>query len=246
MKSLKRQGISGVVLTIILIIILIILGIYTLMRQSGEKGKVDIVDVNSSPTVATSTEPMSEESVPQGWKTYSNQSFGYELRHPETITFTNELDITSPVDGRPQRFPANTQIIIKMEDISEDIKGSQIAIVPLYSTSSVIPKPIGYTTLKRYVDQYVAQTIKDGERSAAGVNAKSSAVTLGGLNGYLVVTSDGSVRQNRTDTYFLERGNFVYSFDISYSGFDYQNKNADEVQRVDTARKILSSIKFTK
>lgn len=232
-------------LVIIIIIILAGIGIYELLGKGEAPVAPSIPNTVSTTTVATTTP---ENPATAGWQTYSNDKFSYTFKYPRSITFSKDISVYPEEGGNPKNYKAGTEIPVETDDISQTTPGteSSVVITPLYINVAVVDKPDNYTSLKSYVDGIVDQTIEMGQNSAAGVYATSTAYSSNNFSGYKVVVSDGSVIENRDEKYYFERGGYIYSFDVAYSGYYYENKDKDEVARVDTAKTILSSFSFIK
>lgn len=241
MDTHKKSFVIGIMFIIILLLIITLA--YVGLKKLNPTGHPLSINPIATSTVATS----SPDTVPEEWPTYVNNSFGYQVRYPSEVTLAKNISIPTEDGTKYITYPAGRPIQVKIEDNStfENLPlSSSILVSPLYTSIKVVRKPNGYTTLNNYVNNFVDQTVEQGQNTASGLYASSTPTSINDVNGYKVVVTDGSVIQNRYENYFFEKGDNVYKLDVAYSGYAFENKDTDELTRVGISRQIITSFRF--
>ena len=209
--------------------------------------------------------------------TYTNDKYGFSLKYPENYVLTlppdssiacNVIDRVDEkglsythaesIDVLPaSEFPMSflEALPVSGEDPSLLLNGFLgYKLLPKCSLETIVflrvyNKPVGMST-----DSFLARATKtenDGVAGgASGGYAELVQMDAGGKLVPVVHSADGSVMQNSSDTYYFEKGNYMYALSFSYSQSalgdseispDYTKQ---EIYKYNFAKGVVSSFSF--
>lgn len=186
--------------------------------------------------------------------TYSNSNYGFSFNYSKTLSFKNEVYVAYQDHG--QNFKAGSSVPVEIETVS-DANGRlfEISVPVINLTLSVLKKPSGYKNLDSFVADEKDASEEAGSDSAAGVFVGDvNSVDVNGNKAISYSIQDGSAVGNTTSLYYFEKGDNIYVISYFYSrallegntdsGSSGQKLSPDEVKKVDSAQKIISTFKL--